>query len=169
MLALPMAKYGLDSLYLFPYYQSQEDFNKATGAVAPAWNPSRQPKYWQDPAALASTRRTVVYNQVLAVADNGAPLVGSDGKPMLDILALQKEEAASVNIPPKGPGIQNVPGAGEAEVQPPLRGLEKSEVLAFGFGNTVYVHNIDYPFDDTGSFRVEDRILLQAIAKKLGV
>jgi len=164
-----MAKYGLNSLYLFPYYQSQEDYQKATGQTAPVFNPNRQPKYWQDPAALASIRRTVVYNQVLAVADNGAPLVGPDGKPMLDLLVLQKEEAATVNIPPKGPGVANVPGAGAPEVQPPLRALETNEELDFGFGSTVYVHNKDYPFDDSGSFTAADRLLLQSIAKKLGV
>lgn len=169
MPALPTAKYGLDSLYLFPYYQSQEDYTKATGAAAPAFNANRQPKYWQDPKAKDSTRRLVVYDQTLAVALNGDPLVGPDGKPMLDLLVLQKDEAATVNIPPKGFGVANVPGAGVPEVQPPLRALESNEELGFGFGNTVYVHNIDYPFDGGGSFNADDRMLLKAIAKKLGV
>ncbi len=169
MSALPMIKYGLDSLYLFPYYQSQEDYTKATGLAAPAFNPNRQPKYWFDPKAKESTKRTILYEQVLAVAENGDPLVGPDGKPMLDLLAVQKDEAATVNIPPKGPGVANIPGAGVPEVQPPLRALESNEELGFGFGNTVYVHNIDYPFDDGDSFTAADRLLLKAIAKKLGV
>ncbi len=169
MSALPMAKYGLDSLYLFPYYQSQDDYQKATGNAAPAFNPNRQPKYWFDPAAASSVKRTVVYNQTLSVADNGAPLVGTDGKPMLDLLALQKDEASTVNIPPKGPGVANVAGASAPEVQPPLRALEACEQLDFGFGNTVYVHNRNYPFDNTGVFTFDDRLLLQAIARKLGV
>ena len=169
MPALPLAKYGLDSLYLFPYYQSQEDYAKATGSTAPAFNPNRQPKYWQDPKAKDSTKRTVVYNQALAVAENGVPLVGSDGKPMLDLLVLSRDEAATVNIPYKGPGATNIPGAGAPEVQPPLRALESNEELGFGFGNTVYVHNTDYPFDNGGSFTAADRLLLKAIAMKLGV
>ena len=169
MPALPMAKYGLESLYLFPYYQSQEDYQKDLGSAAPVWNPNRQPKYWQDPKALSALRNSVVYNQVLAVADNSIPLAGPDGKPMLDLLVLQKAEAATVNIPPKGPGVANVPGASAPEVQPPLRALESNEELAFGFGNTVYVHNKDYPFDDSGSFTASDRLLLKAIAKKLGL
>jgi hypothetical protein len=166
MPALPMAKYGLESLYLFPYYQSREDYQKATGADAPVFNPNRQPKYWQDPKAKDSLKRNVVYNQVLAIAENGAPLVGADGKPMLDLLLLQKDEAATVNIPV---GAANVVGADVPAVPPPLRALESNEELDFGFGNTVYVHNTDYPFDDTGIFSAADRLLLKAIAKKLGV
>ena len=166
MSALPMAKYGLESLYLFPYYQSREDYMKATGSEAPAFKPSRQPKYWQDPKAKDSTRRIVVYDQVLALAENGAPLVGSDGKPVLDILVLQKDEAATVNIPASA---ANVIGADAPAVPPPLRALESNEELAFGFGSTVYVHNTDFPFDLGGSFTASDRHLLSAIAKKLGV
>ena len=166
MPALPMAKYGLESLYLFPYYQSREDYLKATGNEAPVFNPNRQPKYWLDPKAKDSTKRNVVYNQVLAIAENGAPLVGVDGKPMLDILMLQKDEAATINIPV---GAANVLGADVPAVPPPLRALESNEELGFGFGNTVYVHNTDYPFDDTGIFSASDRLLLKAIAKKLGV
>lgn len=169
MSALPLVKYGIDSLYVYPYYQSQEDYAKATGLAAPVFNPNRQPKYWHDPKARESTRRTIVYNQVLAVAENGAPLVGPDGKPMLDLLVLQKDEAATVNIPPKGPGVANVPGAGVPEVQPPLRPLESNEELGFGFGSTVFVHNKDFPFDEGGTFSSADRLLLQAIARKLGV
>lgn len=167
--ALPMQKYGLDSLYLFPYYQDSDTYTKATGLPAPAFNPNRQPKYWFDPAAAKSVKRTVVYTAALATADDGTPLVSATGKPVLDILALNKDEAATVNIPAKGPGATNQPGAGQPEIMPPLRALEPNEELAFGFGSTVYVHNTDFPFETAGDFGAPDRALLQAIAKKLGV
>ena len=41
---------------------------------------------------------------------------GPDGKPWLDALVLDRDEAATVNIPPKGPGTTNTPGAAVPEV-----------------------------------------------------
>ncbi len=165
--ALPYPKYGLSNLYLFPYYQTREDYERSVGQAPPPWDPNRPPKYWFDPNARQSTRRNVVYDFVIATSESGTPLVGPDGKPMLDLLVLPKEEAATVNIPPKH--VANVPGADRPEVPCPLRALEPDEELAFDFGGVVVVRNKNlYPSLEVG-FTAEDRALLRAIAAKLGV
>ena len=167
MPALPYPKYSLDKLYLFPYYQTREDYRRATGQEPPPWDPNRPPKYWFDPNARQSTRRNVVYDHVIATSESGKPLMGPDGKPMLDFLVLPKEEAATVNIPPKD--VSNVPGADKPEVPCPLRPLEPGEELFFDFGGIVAVKNTElYPQLEVG-FTAQDRALLRAIARKLGV
>lgn len=167
MAALPYPKYSLDKLYLFPYYQTREDYRRATGQEPPPWNPNRAPKYWFDPNAAQSQRRSVVYEYALATSETGAPLVGPDGRPMLDVLVLSKDEAATVNIPPKE--VTNVPGADRPEVPCPLRPLEPDEELFFDFGGVVAVKNRKLFAELDRGFTPEDRALLRAIAEKLGV
>ena len=168
MPALPFPQYGLQHLYLFPYYQSREDYQKATGSEPPQWNPNKPPKYWFDPKAKQSAKRSVVYDSVLSVAANGTPIPGPDGKPQLEPLLLTREDAASVNIPPKGPAVANVPGSDQPEVLPPLGALAPEEELAFGFGGTVIVKNKNLQ-PDPGTFTRDDRALLLKIAAKLAV
>lgn len=168
MSALPYPKYGIENLYLFRYYQTREAYQQATGEDTPPWDSRRAPKHWRDIVALQSARRNVVYDAVLLSAENGRPLAGADGKPVLDLLVLSKTEAASVNIPPAGPGISNVPGAEVAAVPCPLRPLEPNEELFFDFGGVVAVKNLDlYPKIEVG-FTAADRDLLRAIARRLG-
>ena len=167
MPALPRAQYGLEELHLFPYYQTREDYRAKTGHDAPPWNSSRPPKAWEDPKALESARRNVVYDLVVAYAKNGAPLVDANEKPMFDLLVLTKEEAAVVNIPPKGPTVANIFGADVPEIPPPLRPLEPSEELFMPFFGVVAVRNRDFmPLEPV--FNQNDRSLLKAIAQKLG-
>jgi hypothetical protein len=162
--ALPYPKYSISYLYLFPTYATREDYQKATGQEPPPWNPYRQPKHWFDPAAAESRSRRVVYEYVIA-----EPPAGPDGKPALDVLVLDREEAATVNIPPTGPGTTNTPGAGAPDVPCPMRALEPNEELFFDFGSVIVVKNTDlYPQLEEG-FTSEDRKLLKAIAEKLGV
>lgn len=167
MPALPYPKYSLDKLYVFPYYQTREDYRRAVGQEPPPWDPNRAPKYWFDPNARQSTRRNVVYDLVIATSETGSALVGPDGKPMLDLLVLGKEEAATVNIPPKD--LTNVPGADRPEVPCPLRPLEPNEELFFDFGGAVAVKNRELWASVDVGFTLEDRALLRAIAKKLGL
>lgn len=172
MSALPLAKYSLDRLYLYPYYQTRAAYEAATGQPCPAWNPNQRPKYWFDPAAAASTEDFLVYERVLATDPTeqakGA-LVGPDGKPYFKSLILPREIAATVNIPEV---TANVPGADKPSYQPPCRALEPNEELFFdptGLG-VVAVKNTDlYAVDSAGNFTAEDRALLRAIAAKLGV
>lgn len=167
MPALPYPKYSLSHLYLFPYYQTREDYRRAVGQDPPEWDSNRPPKYWFDPNARQSARRNVVYDLVLATAENGSPLIGPDGKPMLDLLVLSKEEAATVNIPRKD--VSNVPGADRPEVPCPLRPLEPDEELFFDFGGVVAVKNRALYGQLEVGFNAEDRALLRAIAQKLGI
>lgn len=168
MPALPRAQYGLEELYLFPYYQTREDYRAKTGHDAPPWNPNRPPKAWEDLKANDSARRNVVYDSVIAYAKNGAPLVDANEKPMLDVLVLTKEEAASVNIPPKGPTVSNIAGADVPEIPPPLRALQPTEELFMPFFGVVAVRNRDFMPLEPG-FNQNDRSLLKAIAQKLGI
>lgn len=168
MPASQKSQYGLEDLYLFPYYQTREDYLKATGHEPPAWDPKRPPKGWEDPKALQAARRNVVYDFVVAYALNGSPLVGNDYKPTLDLLVLTKDEAATVNIPPKGPTVSNIPGADVPEIPPPLRALAANEELFMPFPGVVAVRNKDLQPLEYG-FNRNDRALLEAIAHKLGV
>ncbi len=166
--ALPKAQYGLEELYLFPYYQTREDYNRRTGHEPPPWNPNRAPKAWEDPKALESNRRNVIYDYVVAYAKNGAPLVDAHEKPMFDLLVMTKDEAATVNIAPKGPTVANVAGADVPEIPPPLRALEASEELFMPFFSVVAIRNKDFQPLEPG-FNRNDRALLQSIARKLEV
>jgi hypothetical protein len=169
MAALPKASYGIDNLYLFPYYQTREQYAKATGKEPPEFDSTKSPKSWFDPAAAAdaSTRRSVVYENVIAGNADGYAIAGEDGKPMLEAMLLSKAEAATVNIPLKVSA--NEPGAGAPEVPVPLRNLEPEEYLDFGFGGNVIVHNRNFETEVPANFSLQDRNLLKAIAKKLGV
>lgn len=160
MLNLP--KYGIKELYLFPYYQTREEFERLTGLVCPGWIPNRRPKYWFDPAAERCEEDEVIYD--LAYRGN----IDAEGKPKLKRLILYKFEAATVNIPPSA---TNVPGADQPEIPCPVRALEDGEELAFGFGGVVEVRNKALYAQATqgGDFTEADRALLKAIGKKLGV
>ena len=169
MPVLPYPKYSLENLYLFPYYSTRADYQKATGQEPPPFSPLRPPKYWFDPRARESNRRNVIYDFVVATGQSGSPLAGPDGKPMLDILVLSREEAATVNIPRKGIGDTNIPGADVPQAPVPLRPLEPGEELFFEFGGTVAVKNPGLYAQLEVGFTAQDRALLSAIAKKLGV
>ena len=157
---------SIDELYLFPRYQTREDYRNAMREEAAPFDPRRAPKYWFDPNAANSPRRTVIYDPVLAFSSTGVALAGPDGKPMLDVLALSREEAATVNIPPGG---TNVPGADVPEIPFPLRQLGPNEELCFQFGGVVAVKDIEIARTTEVGFTYEDREILLAIARKLGI
>jgi len=168
--ALPYPNYSITHLYLFPAYATREEYQKATGQEPPAWNPYRQPKCWFDPQARQSTSRRVVYERALATNPaNGVPLFDSEGRPQLDALVLDREEAATVNIPPRGMGMTNVPGADVPEVPVPMRALEPNEELYRDWAGIIMVRNKDFFPADAAGFGKQDRELLRQIARKLGV
>lgn len=157
--------YGIGALYLFRVFQTREDFQRITGEVAPPYDPGRPPKFWYDPQAVSSTRRTVAYDPVLATNQSGSPLVGSDGKPMLDILLLSREEAASVNI------WHDQSGQPRPQLPPvpvPLRELRDDEELFFLMPQVVSVRDKSVE-ENPGTFTASDRKLLRAIAEKLEI
>lgn len=163
--------YPFDTLFLFPYYSTREEYEKATGRPAPPWDATKPPKYWFDPKALEAPRKLVVYENVLAISENGTLLRHeTTNEPLLDMLVLTKEDAAAVNIPPKGVGAgSNVPGAGVPEVQMPLRSLLDYEELFFRFGGTIVVRDKQYYDQTQVGFTADDRVMLLAIATKLGL
>jgi len=166
MARLPYPVYGLENLHLYRRYQTREDYRNATGVEPPPFDENRQPKYWFDPKAKDSTKRNLVYEFVVATSVGGQALPGPDGKPMLDVLVLRKEDAATVNIPPNG---TNIPGADVPEVPAPLRELEAGEELFFQFGGVVAVKNVEMFDSLKEGFSASERALLQSIARKLGV
>ncbi len=144
---------------------TREDFQKATGIEAPPYDPTRAPKGWFDPTAAASPRRTVVYDPIVATTASGQPLSDAAGKPMLDILLLSREEAATVNIWHDQSG-QPVPML--QPVPTPMRPLRETEELFFLSPQVVSVRDTSVE-PDNGMFSAKDRTLLQKIAAKLGV
>lgn len=169
MSALPLPKYGLQNLYLFPCYQTREEFRAATGSDAPPYNPEHTPKYWFDPKARDRVSRTVVYERVLAIDAGGRAIPGKDGSPMLEPLLLTKDEAATANIPST---VTSEPGTGEAPLPVPLRPLDEDEELFFDLFGIVTVKNKKLfpklPAQSDG-FTQQDRQLLQAIARVVGI
>jgi len=165
MARLPYPIYGLENLYLFRRYQTRADYQQATGAEAPPFDPTKRPKYWFDPTAKDSPRRNILYDNVLVVGESGTAIPGPDGKPMLDLMTLPKLEAATVNIPPEGTEIE---AADSYEALMPLRNLEPGEELIFQFGGLVAVKNVELFDSLKEGFTAGDRTLLQSIARKLG-
>jgi len=164
--ALPYPSYSIENLYLFPVYHSQDEYQRGIGQAAPAWDAKRLPKFWFDPKAKDSTKRNVVYDSVLALDVNGKEMTDANGKIMLDVLMLTKQEASTVNIPPP---FGNVPGATAPPVPCPMRPLASNEEIYYQFGGVLAVKNTDL-FDNAQSgFAASDRALLQSIATKLGL
>lgn len=169
-----LPKYGLEELFLFRWFQTRAKYQEETGQEAPAWDPRLPPKRWLDPAAerRAQGRRSVVYQQILVVSETGLPVGGTDGKPLVDVLVLSKEQAERVNIPPDG--VANVPGADRPEVPMPLRTLEAGEELMFdpNMPGVVVVKNGLHPYwqrEAVVGFTGNDRRLLVALAEKQGI
>ena len=161
-------RYGIEQLYLFPYFQTREEYQKATGQEPPKFDGTRPPKYWFDPAAKDANRRNVTYDQVIAYSASGSPLLDDNGNPTLELMMLNKDDAAVVNIPPKGLGFSNIAGADKPEIPPPLRALRPDEELFVPFGSIVAVR-IKGTLEPDRGFTEDDRSLLVAVAKKLGV
>ncbi len=165
MSLLQPTRWGIAKLYRFPYFQTREAFLEANGHEPPPFTNERPPKYWIDEEARNSARRVVVYDHVIAYAANGSPLVGPNDQPVVESLSLFREEAFTVNIPP--PGV-NIDGASQPDVPVPLRALSGDEELFFAMPGVVAVRLKSHQQPDRG-FTEEDRSLLQAIARKLGL
>jgi len=167
MAALPLPKYGLENLSLFPVYQNRAQYLKATGIEAPEFDNSKPPKYWFDPNAEKTPKRSLLYDWVLATDEKGKPVVGADGKAYLEPMMLFKQEAATVNLPMNDSA--NEPGTEVPPVPVPMRALEPEEDLIVGFGGVIMVRNRSIAEEGPTSFSYQDRETIKAIAKKLGV
>lgn len=156
---------AISELNLFPTFATREAYQKATGKPCPAWNPNLPPKSWEDPAALNSQDDFIVYERVfVTMLDSG---------PKWKRLFLPKAQAASVNIPPKGDGMTNVPGADVPEIPCPQRELRDDEVVKAGFGNVPMLYTsaeLEASRPAGQDFTVaEKQRLLSAADKILGV
>ena len=164
-------QYGIDSLYLFPVYQTRDQYKAATGQEPPTFDPTKPEKGWADPNPPTAGKFVAIYQRVVAFDANGTnACVGPDGKPYFEPLVIPIEWAKSVNIPPKL--AANEPGTGVAVIQCPCRALDSDEELALGAFGLPVVRNKALWEQSTStptSFLESDRRLLKAIAAKLGV
>lgn len=82
--------YGFAELALFQTY-TRETYRAAFGVQAPAWNPSRPPKFWFDSTADASAAGNVAAYRIFAVDSTGAWA--------LQQFVLPAAEAVAINLP----------------------------------------------------------------------
>lgn len=161
--------YSLFKLFLFPVFQTREEYKQITGEDAPPWDPNIPVKNWFDPAARNTNKRTMLYDRVLLYDANGMVIPDAEGKPTLDQLALMKEVAAQVNMLPSERLVDYGPGSRMAPIPCPMRELQTDEEMFFTFGGAVAVRLKNSYKSDVNAFTVHDRVLLQKIADKLGV
>lgn len=161
--------FPISDLYIFPSFQTRDDYFKATGEEAPEWDPNRPIKSWFDPAARNTNKRTFLYDLVLMYDKNGMVLSDAKGTPLLEQLALLREEAARVNMLPREKMVDYGPGSKVAPIPVPMRPLKETEELVFTFGGVVAVRVKDAFNAVVNAFTVGDRMLLEKIGQKLGV
>ncbi len=161
--------YSLFQLFLFPVFQTREEYQKLTGEEAPPWDPNQPVKNWFDPAARTTNKRTMLYDRVLLYDKNGMVIPDASGKPTLDQMALLKEVAAQVNMLPSERLVDYGPGSRMAPIPCPLRALKENEELFFTFGGSVAVRDKSAYKNEVNAFTIGDRALLEKIAAKLGV
>jgi len=91
------------------------------------------------------------------------------GQPVWDQLGLPVTEAKTVNIPPKGEGQTNVPGANQPETPCPMRDLADDEVIRLGFAAIPQVWRADeIPAPaEGGGFTADEKTLLLNAARKI--
>lgn len=126
------------NLYLFPVFQTREDYRNQTGQDAPLYDENRDIKSWYDPTAAAHPRPKITYDRVIALGDDGrSPAVDDQGQPFFEPLVIERDWAARVNIPPKAIGqVPDRPTTGK-EVPVPCRALRPTEFLKLQFGGTL--------------------------------
>jgi hypothetical protein len=161
--------FSLFDLFLFPVFQTRDEYKQYTGQEAPPWDPNQPIKNWFDPEARTTRSRTMLYDRVLLYDENGMVIPDAYGKPSIDRLALLREVAAEVNMLPMEKVLDYGPGSRMAPIPPPLRELKPEEELFFTFGGAVAVRRKGAYQTDVNAFTVDDRALLHKIAAKLGV
>lgn len=168
-MALPLLNYGIDKLYMFPYYGTREKYQEATGQEPPPFDPLKPPKFWFDPKATEAGRRNVMYDRVIALTESGRPFADAQGNVVLEPLMITAQQAATVNIPYQK--TANEAGSGQIPVQVPLREPDPDEELFIDRANNVSIRNkkLWEQENSRNVFTLLDRELLRAIARKLGV
>ena len=156
----------ISSLNLFTTYGSREEYAEKTGKPCPAWDATRPPKAWEDPNArkafVVAGVAYALYPRVFVHYDQAAKL------PIWDQLGVPVDHAKTVNIPPKGDGQTNVPGADVPDVPCPMRELRDDEVIGVAFGAIPMVYTTGELEETVVGFTAADRAILLAIKAKLG-
>jgi len=126
----------ISSLNLFPTYATRDEYTAKTGQPCPEWTPTKHPKAWEDPNAKKSFSvggvDWVLYARTFSGFD-------AEGNAVWEQVAMPVAEAKVVNIPPKGEGNTNVPGADQPEILCPMRLPTDGESIRPGFGNVPVV------------------------------
>jgi len=154
--------YGLLDLALFQNFQTAEDYQAQFGVAAPAWNAAYRPKSWFDSTVdLKDPEADVCYLVARLV----------QGQPKAVQSCMPAWEAARVNIP----SGEASPDPNDPRARPPrdhpIRPLLPNEVLIYTVAG-IQVLRIDKRLERDkadGKFLPNDRSLLEAIARKLGV
>lgn len=161
------AQYGIGELELFQTYMTVEEYRAVFGEAPPAFDPNFRPKCWRDDSVSAEDPEAEIEYLVPRFAAGQWKLVRT---------ILPAWEARKVNIPsttvaatPSNPEWE---GRGRPPRENPVRPLLPNESLISGFGSICLVVRADLMTEQQSQreeFLPSDRMLLKAIAAKLGV
>lgn len=121
-------------LFRFKVYQTREAAEAEGHKLAP-YTTERPVKSWIDLKPPSADEFGEITYLMLATTRNGCgdtALTGPDQKPYLRNYKMTPEEAAALNIPPKGDFPDKPQPKGEWNI--PCRDLQANEVLGWGFG-----------------------------------
>lgn len=126
--------HSVSPLFRFPIYRNREEAENAGIKLAP-YTTTRPVKSWIDPNPPAADEFGDVKYLMIACTRNGCgetALVDDAGNPYLRSYKMTREEALTLNIPPKGDFPDKPQPLGEWNV--PCRPLAATEELFFAFG-----------------------------------
>lgn len=153
--------YGWAEMTLFRTAQTADDFAKVFGAPAPAYDSSRRLKLWYDTTVDQTDPEELVCYTVVKVK-NSMPALGKACMPAW--------EAATPNVPPIETPSQ--PARQRPAWELPIRAMLPNEALVPSLFGGWAVIRTDMRLQREqieGKFTPEDRRLLEAVARKLGV
>jgi hypothetical protein len=157
-------------LELFRTYHDRDEYLKATGEEAPAWNPNRPVKVWFDPGARDGFSKYRSYPIALRCDRNGMVLPNTKGQPTTMPMQISSISAGTVNMLPRERMADYGPGSKVTPIPTPLRALRDDEELVFTFGGVVAVRVKEVKEWVSETYQhLSSRELLEAIARKLGV
>lgn len=136
----------LEEFYAAKVYATREQFEQETGEKCRPWNPKRRPQGWRKKLPGAgiegSDGRELATYKVLD------PATANTATPRLKTTSIAVEDSETVNIPPRGEGMTNVPGADAPEILVPIEINPETQMLVSsratgGLPGSVYVRNLD--------------------------
>lgn len=153
---------GLQEIQIFKSYATRAAYREATGVEPPAYNPLLAPKHWEDPGADPSLdyAQYTVPRTNKATGDYAADPV--TGEIPVAPLILDTPIARAVNIP----GEYDRPV--QRAVPVPIRPLKQTEKIIRTI-NGIWVKDSAEQQSGPTAWTHEDRAMLQAIARKLGL